>query len=51
MMRCAHCEAEFTPKNIATQEQRLTQVFAVKIRIDNPDQALKPGMPADAIIR
>jgi multidrug resistance efflux pump len=44
-------QAEFTPKNIGTQEQRQTQVFAVKIRIDNPDQALKPGMPADAIIR
>lgn len=43
-------EAEFTPKNIATQDQRATLVFAVKIRIDNPDGALKPGMPADGII-
>ena len=40
--------AEFTPKNIQTKEQRVTQVFAVKIELANPDHALKPGMPADA---
>ncbi|MCX5750128.1 MAG: efflux RND transporter periplasmic adaptor subunit [Candidatus Saganbacteria bacterium] len=41
-------QAEFTPKNIQTQKERLNQVFAVKIKIQNPDQLLKPGMPADA---
>lgn len=41
-------EAEFTPKNVQTQEERVKLVFAVKIRVDNPDQELKPGMPADA---
>lgn len=41
-------QAEFTPKNIQTQEERVKLVFAVKIAADNPDQELKPGMPADA---
>lgn len=41
-------EAEFTPKNVQTQEERVKLVFAVKITLDNPDQELKPGMPADA---
>lgn len=45
-------QAEFTPKNIATKDQRTAQVFAVKITVDNSsDHALKPGMPADAVIR
>jgi HlyD family secretion protein len=43
-------EAEFTPKNIQTQEERVKLVFAVKISLANPDQELKPGMPADARI-
>jgi HlyD family secretion protein len=41
-------EAEFTPKNVQTQEERVKLVFAVKIRVENPNQELKPGMPADA---
>ncbi len=41
-------QAEFTPKSIQTKEERTTQVFGVKIEIPNPDQKLKPGMPADA---
>jgi multidrug efflux pump subunit AcrA (membrane-fusion protein) len=41
-------EAEFTPKNIQTKEERVNTVFAVKVRIPNPDHKLKPGMPADA---
>lgn len=43
-------EAEFTPKNIQTQEERTKLVFAVKIKIDNPEFELKDGMPADAVI-
>ena len=43
-------QAEFTPKNIQTQEERTKLVFAVKIKIDNPDFELKDGMPADASI-
>jgi multidrug efflux pump subunit AcrA (membrane-fusion protein) len=43
-------EAEFTPRNVQTQEERVNMVFAVKVSIPNPDHALKPGMPADAVI-
>jgi len=43
-------EAEFTPRNVQTQEERVNLVFAVKVRIPNPDYALKPGMPADAVL-
>lgn len=41
-------EAEFTPRDVATQRDRVALVFAVEIRLANPDHALKPGMPADA---
>jgi len=40
--------AEFTPSNVQTTDERVTQVFAVKIGMHNPDHALKPGMPAEA---
>jgi HlyD family secretion protein len=43
-------QAEFTPRNVQTQEERVSTVFAVKILIPNPDHDLKPGMPADATI-
>ncbi len=43
-------EAEFTPKNIQTQEERVKLVYRIKIEIPNPDNILKPGMPADAAI-
>ena len=42
--------AEFTPKNIQTPSGRTETVLAVEISLDNPDGALKPGMPADAEI-
>jgi multidrug efflux pump subunit AcrA (membrane-fusion protein) len=41
-------QAEFTPRNVATEEQRESLVFGVEIRLDNSDGALKPGMPAEA---
>ena len=41
-------EAEFTPKNVQTKEERVNLVFAVEITLDNPDHILKAGMPADA---
>ena len=44
-------EAEFTPKNIQTPEERTKLVFAVKIEIPNPQFELKPGLPADATLR
>lgn len=40
-------EAEFTPKNIQTREDRVKLVFAVKVGIDNAGGLLKPGMYAD----
>jgi HlyD family secretion protein len=43
-------EAEFTPRNVQTKEERVNTVFAVKILIPNPQHDLKPGMPADATI-
>lgn len=43
-------KAEFTPKNVQSKEERMNTVFAVKIRLDNEDQRLKPGMPADAVL-
>lgn len=43
-------EAEFTPKNIQTKDERTKLVFAVKIEIPNPNFELKTGMPADVRI-
>ena len=43
--------AEFTPRQSITQRERANQVFAVKVEIDNTDDSLKPGMPADVVIK
>jgi HlyD family secretion protein len=43
-------EAEFTPKNVQTQEERVKLVFGVKISVQNENGELKPGMPADVKI-
>ena len=40
-------EAEFTPRNVQTEDERALQVYAVKIRLPNPNLALRAGMPAD----
>ena len=40
-------EAEFTPTNVQTKEDRSRLVYAVVIGLENPDLALKPGMIAD----
>ena len=42
-------DPEFTPRNVATKEERLNTVYAVEIRLDNSEGLLKPGMPADAV--
>jgi HlyD family secretion protein len=44
-------EAEFTPKNVQTKEDRVKLVFGVRVEIDNRDGLLKPGLPADATLR
>jgi len=43
-------EAEFTPKQIQTAEERVKLVYRVKIEIDNSRHELKSNMPADAEI-
>ena len=43
-------EAEFTPKQIQTSEERVKLVYRIKIEIDNPRHELKSNMPADAEI-
>jgi len=43
-------EAEFTPKNIQTRDERVKLVFMVKVLVDNKDGILKPGLPADAYL-
>jgi RND family efflux transporter MFP subunit len=40
-------QAEFTPRNVQTVEDRIRQVFGVKIRIDNREDKLRAGMSAD----
>lgn len=44
-------QAEFTPRSVQTEEERAQMVFAVKVAIPNPDHLLKPGMPADVVLR
>jgi HlyD family secretion protein len=43
-------EAEFTPKQIQTQEERVKLVYRIKIEVENPQHELKSNMPADAVI-
>jgi HlyD family secretion protein len=42
-------QGEFTPKTIQTKQERTNVVFAVKISVENENNMLKPGMPADVI--
>jgi HlyD family secretion protein len=43
-------EAEFTPKTVQTPKERVKLVFRVKVAVANPNDELKPGMPADVIV-
>lgn len=43
-------EASFTPENIYFRDDRVTQVFGLRLGIENPDGFAKPGMPADGEI-
>jgi len=40
-------EAEFTPKNVQTREERTRLVYGVKLLLENADRVLKPGMPIE----
>lgn len=44
-------QAEFTPRNVQTKSERVNMVFAVRVQIPNGDLELKPGMPADAVLK
>ncbi|QDV42337.1 Cobalt-zinc-cadmium resistance protein CzcB [Stieleria neptunia] len=45
-------EAEFTPKQVQTKDERVKLVYAVRLYFnENPEHRLTPGLPADAIIR
>lgn len=44
-------QAEFTPRQSITEHERANMVFAVKVKIDNTEGVLKPGMPADVVIK
>jgi HlyD family secretion protein len=43
-------EAEFTPKDIQTPDQRAKLVYRVKVTLPNEERIFKPGMPADAYL-
>ncbi|MDT8340589.1 MAG: efflux RND transporter periplasmic adaptor subunit [Longimicrobiales bacterium] len=44
-------EAEFTPRNVQTQEERTQLVYPVKVRVlDDPELRVKPGLPADVVL-
>jgi HlyD family secretion protein len=43
-------EAEFTPKNVQTKEERVKLVFGIKVSVRNENDELKPSMPADVKI-
>lgn len=42
--------AEFTPRNVQTPEERITQTFAVKVVLDHPEIRIRPGVPADVVL-
>jgi HlyD family secretion protein len=51
-LRYIASQAEFTPKEVQTPDERVKLVYAVKLYLDvNPGHKLTPGLPADAVIR
>ncbi|MGQ9921404.1 MAG: efflux RND transporter periplasmic adaptor subunit [Desulfobacca sp.] len=44
-------KAEFTPKTVETYKERVALVYRTKVRVDNPGYELKPGMPAEVVIK
>lgn len=43
-------EAEFTPRNVQTPDERVKLVYRIKVTLPNPKGLFKPGMPADGYI-
>jgi HlyD family secretion protein len=50
-LRYISSEAEFTPKNVQTREERVKLVYEAKVYLANEEGILKPGMPADVSLR
>lgn len=51
-LRTIASQAEFTPKEVQTADERVKLVYAVKLYLkENPEHRLTPGLPADAVIR
>lgn len=44
-------KAEFTPRNVQTVEGRKSTVFAIRMKVEDPEGKLKPGMPADVTFK
>ncbi len=44
-------QAEFTPRNVQTVEGRSSTVYAIKLKVNDPDGKLKIGMPADVVFK
>jgi HlyD family secretion protein len=44
-------EAEFTPRNVQSLEERRYQVFGVKVRVDDPERVFKAGMSASVVFQ
>ena len=44
-------KAEFTPRNVQTVEGRSSTVYAIKLKVYDPDGKLKIGMPADVVFK
>jgi HlyD family secretion protein len=44
-------QAEFTPKNVQTRDERVKLVYKVKVSLENQDGLFKPGMPSEARLR
>ncbi|MFC1642599.1 HlyD family secretion protein, partial [Myxococcota bacterium] len=49
-IRHVSAQAEFTPKNVQTREDRDRLVYAVEVTVSNPDRKLRPGMPVEVAI-
>lgn len=49
-VRTVATQAEFTPRNIQTRTDRDRLVYRVVVGVDNPDGALRPGMPVEVVL-
>ena len=49
-MEQINAEAEFTPRNVQSVDERRHQVFGVRVRVDDPQGIFKSGMAAEVVI-